>query len=138
MAIRLALFDVLEGRFGGVTPVDMVSSDEHRVASIVGNLQRLLNTRQGSVPHLPNYGLPDLSSLRREGNLDQLRKAVRRAVTEYEPRLARVRVEHRDANPYQMRVTFVISGEVERGRRIQLETTFGSQEKASVRQSGRY
>ncbi|MAQ94415.1 hypothetical protein B1759_08800 [Rubrivirga sp. SAORIC476] len=133
MTIRLALFDVLESRFGGVTPVASVSPDEHRVHSIVGNLQRLLNTRQGSVPHLPDYGLPDLSSIRRDGTYDILRKAIRQAVMDYEPRLAHVRVEPRDADPYKMRVTFVISGEVEPGHRIRLETTFGSQEKTAVR-----
>lgn len=137
MAIRLALFDVLEGRFGGSgAPVDAVSPSEQRVHSIVGNLQRLLNTRQGSVPHLPDYGLPDLSSIRRDGAYDDLRKAIRQAVIDYEPRLSRVRVEPRDADPYKMRVTFVISGEVERGRRIQLETTFGSQELTDVRPAG--
>lgn len=136
MAIRLALFDVLEGRFGGVTPVESVSPDEHRVHSIVGNLQRLLNTRQGSVPHLPGYGLPDLSSIQREApdSFDTLRKAIRTAVIDYEPRLTGVRVEPREIEPYKMRVTFVISGEVEPGRRIRLETTFGSQELTDVRQ----
>ena len=137
MSIRLALFDVLEGRFGGVTPVASVSPEEHRVHSIVGNLRRLLNTRQGSVPHLPGYGLPDLSTIQREApdSLDLLRRSVRQAVLDYEPRLAHVRVEPRDVDPFKMRVTFVISGEVEPGRRVRLETTFGSQELTDVRQA---
>ncbi len=136
MAIRLALFDVLEGRFGGTTPVATVSQDEHRTFSIVGNLRRLLNTRQGSVPHLPGYGLPDLSTIRRDGDYDGLRQAIRQAVIDYEPRLAHVRVEPTEADPYTMRVTFVISGDVEQGRRIRLETTFGSQELTAVHPTG--
>ena len=138
MAIRLALFDVLEGRFGGVIPVDTVSESEHRVHSIVGNLQRLLNTRQGAVSHMPTYGLPDLSSIHRDApdSFEVLRKAIRQAVLDYEPRLHRVRVEPRAVDPYMMRVTFIISGEVERGRRIRLETTFGSQELTDVRPAG--
>ena len=66
MAARLALFDVLEGRFGGGAPVESVPSDEHLLHSIVGNLERLFNTRQGSLPHLPDYGLPDLATIQRE------------------------------------------------------------------------
>ncbi|WP_412068638.1 type VI secretion system baseplate subunit TssE [Rubrivirga sp. IMCC43871] len=135
MVIRLALFDVLEGRFGGRVPVETVSEEDRRVHSVVGHLQRLLNTRQGSVPHIPDYGLPDPAEARRRGDdaLDQLRKAVRDAIVTYEPRLARVRVEAKATDAAAMRTTFVITGEVERGRRVRLETTFGSQEPTAVR-----
>jgi len=133
--MRLALFDILEGRFGGVTPVESVPREEYLVQSIVGNLQRLLNTRQGSVPHLPGYGLPDLASMHREtsASTETLRREVRQAVIDYEPRLARVRVETGDAEAHQFRISFIISGEIAPGQRIRLETIFGSQERADVR-----
>ena len=132
--MRLALFDVLEGRFGGETLVESVSPDEYRVQSIVGNLQRLFNTRQGAVPHLPAYGLPDLASVQRSApsSLEALRKELRAAVMAYEPRLAQVRVETGEVDIYRMRVTFIISGEVAPGQRIRLETVFGSQEAPQV------
>lgn len=132
--MSLALFDVLEGRFGGTIPVESVSSDEHRVHSIVGNLQRLFNTRRGGVPHLPEYGLPDLASIQREAptSLEGLRKDLRTTVMAYEPRLAHVRVDTGEVDAHRMRVTFIISGEVSPGRRIRLETVFGSQEAAQV------
>ena len=139
MAVHLALFDVLEGRFGSGPPIDAVSRDEQRVHSIVGNLQRLLNTRQGSVAHLPDYGLPDLSTIHRQApdSFDLLRKAIRAAVMAYEPRLAHVRVEPQTVDPFKMRLQFVISGEVAPGRRIRLATTFGSQELTEVRPADR-
>lgn len=132
--MALALFDILEGRFGGDIPVESVSEDEHRVYSIVGNLQRLFNTRQGAVPHLPNYGLPDLASIQREAPLsvDALRVRLREAVMAYEPRLAHVRVETEAVDVFQMRTTFIISGEVRPGQRIRMETVFESQEAARV------
>lgn len=133
--MSLALFDILEGRFGGVTPVESVPSEEHLVQSIVGNLQRLLNTRQGSVPHLPLYGLPDLVSAQKDtaASTETLRLQVRAAVMAYEPRLSRVRVEAGEADAHDMRVSFIISGVVPTGEWVQLETIFGSQERTDVR-----
>ena len=133
---RLALFDVLESRFGGTTPVAAVSPDAYRARSIAGNLQRLLNARQGSVPHLPGYGLPDLATIHREApdSFERLARAVKQAVETYEPRLQRVFVERVDRGMGRMRATFVVSGETEPGRRVRFETTFGSQEGADVRE----
>ena len=133
--MSLALFDVLEGRFGGGDPVESASPSEYRVRSIVGNLQRLFNTRQGAVPHLPAYGLPDLATIQREApsSLEALRKELRASVMAYEPRLAHVRVDAGEVDVFQMRVTFIISGEIAPGQRVRFETVFGSQEAAHVR-----
>ena len=135
MPIRLALFDVLEGRFGGAMPVHAVAPDEHRARSIIGNLQRLLNARQGSSEHLPGYGLPDLATVHREApdSFERLGRAIKLAVETYEPRLKRVFVERVSGDAGRMRATFVVSGEIEPGRRVRFETTFGSQEAADVR-----
>lgn len=132
--MRLALFDILEGRFGGTTPVESVASEDYAVYSIVGSLERLFNTRQGAVPHLPEYGLPDLATIHREAptSIESLRVKLREAVLTYEPRLKHVRVVAEGVDVFEMRTTFLISGEVGPGRRIQLQTTFGSQEAAHV------
>jgi type VI secretion system protein len=137
--MSLALFDILEGRFGGGDPVESVSSDEHRVYSIAANLERLFNTRQGAVPHLPGYGLPDLASIQRDAPAaaEALRKELREAVQTYEPRLARVRVEAGAPDAHAMRLSYLISGEVAPGHRVQFETVFGSQEAARVRAATR-
>jgi type VI secretion system protein len=136
MPARLALFDVLEGRFGGGAPVSAVSQDAYRSHSIVGNLQRLLNARQGSAEHLPGYGLPDLATIHREApdSFERLGRAIKLAVETYEPRLKRVFVERADGGMGRMRATFVVSGEIEPGRRVRFQTTFGSQEGADVRE----
>lgn len=131
----LALFDILEGRFGGTIPVESVSRSEHRLHSIVGNLERLFNTRQGAVPHLPDFGLPDLASIQRDAptSIEGLRSQLREAVVKYEPRLDRVRVETEALDALHMRTTFIISGEIAPGQRVRLETVFESQEAAHVR-----
>lgn len=133
--MSLALFDILEGRFGGTVPVESVPVEEHLVQSIVGNLQRLFNTRQGGVPHLLAYGLPDLATIHREAptSIETLRKELRESVMKYEPRLTRVRVETEGVEVFKMRLTFIISGEVAPGKRVRFETVFGSQEATYVR-----
>ncbi len=68
--------------------------DQELLESVRDNLQVLLNTRQGSVPHLPDYGLPDLSQVFAHAPecLEYLRQSVLIAIRRYEPRLANVQV----------------------------------------------
>lgn len=59
------------------------------VASIKTHIQFLLNSRQGSLQHLPDYGLPDLTTLylglpSSQGRLIQ---AIQYQIECYEPRL---------------------------------------------------
>lgn len=131
--MRPALYDVLEGRFGAGPPMEAVPASERALHSVIANLQRLFNTRQGAVEHLPDYGLPDLTTVYRDApdSFDRLRRALREAVERYEPRLRRVHVE--PAEQAAMRLSFIVSGELERGRRIRLQTTFISQEPTVVR-----
>jgi type VI secretion system protein len=108
---------------------------EHTVQSIIANLQRLFNTRRGSLAHLPDYGLPDMTTVYLDApdSIDRLRRAVQEAAERYEPRLKRIHVETSDINLMRMRTTFILSGELGRGGRIRLETTFLSQDLAQVR-----
>ena len=133
--MRPALFDVLEGRFGSGPRLGAVPAEAQRAASVTASLGRLFNARQGSVEHLPGYGLPDLATVHRDApdSFERLGRAIKLAVEQYEPRLKRVFVERLGGDAGRMRATFVISGEIEPGRRIRFETTFGSQEAADVR-----
>lgn len=129
-----ALYDVLAGRFADGTPVDGAGRADSRVRSVVSHLRYLFNTRRGSLRHLPDYGLPDVTEVYRDlpDSVDPLRNAIRELIERYEPRLRRVRVEHREADPYAMRLVFLISGETTEGDRLRLETTFSSNDPAVV------
>ena len=133
--MRPALFDVLEGRFGEGPPLHAVPADGQRAASVAASLERLFNARQGSAAHLPGYGLPDLAAVHRDApdSFERLGRAIKLAVETYEPRLKRVFVERVGGDAGRMRATFVVSGEIEPGRRVRFATTFGSQEAADVR-----
>ena len=114
-----SIIDVLNGRDDGPDAI---------VQSVVDNLQRLLNTRRGSVGHLGGFGLPDLTEIYRDvpESIEALRAAVREAVEAYEPRLGRVRVTHHATDPYDMQIVLVLHGELPDRRRIELRTTFSS------------
>ncbi len=133
--MEAGLFDVLSNHFADGRRLDETSSDEHRVLSVVGNLNRLFNARRGSLVHLPDYGLPDISEIYRDmpDSVIELREAVRQAVEKYEPRLRRVRVEHQNTDPYAMRLIFLLSGELSDRRKVRLQTTFSSHETVDVR-----
>lgn len=57
--------------------------------SVLRHLERLFNVRQGSVATRPDYGLPDINSLvhRFPDAGIEFRKAIKRAIDDFEPRL---------------------------------------------------
>jgi len=57
--------------------------------SVLKHLERLFNVRQGNVATRPDYGLPDFNSLVHQfpDAGVEFRKAIKRAIDEFEPRL---------------------------------------------------
>lgn len=130
--------DVLRGHFHDGHAVLDDDAGTQRMQSVIDNLTRLFNTRRGAVEHLPEYGLPDISQVYRDlpYSIDGLRVAIKEVVERYEPRLRRIRVEKQEKDKddeYDMRVSFVLSGELEKGRRVSFQTTFASHDLAEVR-----
>jgi len=63
--------------------------------SIVDHLTRLLNTRQGSVPIDPNYGMSDLSNIAGSfamGTTESICQEVAYQISRYEPRVTNPRI----------------------------------------------
>ena len=98
------LFDVLVGQFSDATSVEASAPAERRVRSIVSHLGYLFNTRRGSLPHLPDYGLPDVAEVYRDmpDSVEPLRSAIKEVIERYEPRLRRVRVESGRSDPHEL------------------------------------
>lgn len=136
--MRPTLFDVLDGEAASLTrraTPGAPLSESGLSESIARNLRRLFNTRQGTVFHLPDYGLPDPSTILRDApdSVEVLRDALRETVRRYEPRLDRVHVQVQALDPYRMELGFSVSGEIAPGRRLRFNTTFGSQTAVIVR-----
>ena len=132
--MKAGLGDVLRGHFHDGTALHAVPEAEWQLRSVLSNLTSLFNTRQETIAHLPSYGLPDPSVVYsgKQESVDQLRRAVQKAVQHYEPRLQDVRVRHHQDADGLLRVMFVITGRLHDGTPVALQTTFASDDLVSV------
>ncbi|MDH4273408.1 MAG: type VI secretion system baseplate subunit TssE [Gammaproteobacteria bacterium] len=113
--------------------------DKTRVArSVLRHLMQMLNTRRGSVPTQPDYGLPDFNDMvsRFPDAIQELKKEIKFCLEKYEPRLSQIHVGHiaDKANPlalrYEISATLMLDNEKSD---IWFETTLNSMGKVSVR-----
>lgn len=132
--MEASLYDVLRGTFADGRRLESLSPSAWRDRSILSNLERLMNTRQGALAHLPGYGVPDLSDVYRDmpGSIAELQQAIEVTIETYEPRLRRVRVEHQATDQYAMQLVFLVTAESLDGERVRFRTTFSSDEEAHV------
>jgi len=134
--MEAGLIDVILGHFLDGQAVAEEDPAHRKLRSIIDSLSRLFNTRRGSIAHVPDYGLPDISQVYRDlpYSIDGLRAAVKLVVEKYEPRLRRIRVEQQKdkEGEYDMRVSFIVTGELLSGQKVQFQTTFKSNDLAEV------
>jgi type VI secretion system protein len=101
------------------------------------HLALLLNTRQGAIQNLPDYGLPDVSAFYSDypASLGDLRSLIERLIKKYEPRLLNTRVRLVGSDAKEFRASFLISGEIEvddQRSRVQYRTTISGTGHAAV------
>jgi type VI secretion system lysozyme-related protein len=95
--------------------VDGVPLDRQLRDSIVKHLRNLFNTRAGSVPIDPNYGMPDMSNIAGSfamGTIESLSEAFIRQVIRYEPRLQQPRITVEDETRDVITLRFELSGQI--------------------------
>lgn len=128
------LFESLIGRFLDGTAVDTVAQQNRRVVSIMDHLNRMFNTRAGSIPHLTGYGIPDISEIYRKmpHGIDELKDAIRHTIDTYEPRLKKIKVVQRETDAKEFRLVFILTGEMREGGLVRFQTTFSSQGRSSI------
>jgi len=107
------------------------------LVSIVKHLQKMLNTRQGSVEIADDYGVPDMTNFPSQSISDtegELSKIIREVILKYEPRLSNVKVsfEPGDENIFSLR--FKLEARLTRDKKtpITLETVINSSGKINV------
>jgi type VI secretion system protein len=106
--------------------------------SVLAHLRHMLNTRQGSAPALPDFGLPDFNDLAVTfpDAIFELRRVIKQCLEQYEPRLSRVRVDYvkDEENPLNLR--YEITAQMNLGdenANVWFETTLDSQGRVKVR-----
>jgi type VI secretion system protein len=134
---NLSLYDVLLGYFDSEVPAPDpdndyfagLSEEKKLRLSIIENLKLILQTRQGSVVHLPDFGLPDFLQLYIEsgGSTEPIRRAIRDAILKYEPRIERATVTKTDFDEKNMRLSLKITAQLKDfSRREVLLTEFST------------
>lgn len=91
---RPSLYDTLYGSVAGGLELHHLSQEEQLILSVLDNLQRILNCRAGTLAHLPDYGLPDMTKILQgmPGTAHQLIAILSEVLLKYEPRLKRLDV----------------------------------------------
>ncbi len=86
---RPSLYDMLYGNVAGGLELNHVSEENQLILSVLDNMQRILNCRAGTLAHLPDYGLPDMTKILQgmPGTAHQLIATLSRVLLKYEPRL---------------------------------------------------
>lgn len=123
-----SLFEKLADQYADGTAISAVPQAYRRAKSIADHLWRMFNTRQGALPHLPDYGLPDISEIYRKlpASLKEMETTILALVSKYEPRLDRVRIRPLPTVPNEFRLSFELSANVKGGDRISFQTSFTS------------
>jgi len=91
---RPSLYETLFGNFAGGLDLHDVSEENQLILSVLDNMQRILNCRAGTLTHLPDYGLPDMTKILQgmPGSAHQLINTLSKVLLKYEPRLNKINV----------------------------------------------
>lgn len=89
-----SLCETLFGNFTGGLDLHQVNEQNQVILSVLDNMQRILNCRAGTLAHLPDYGLPDLTKILQgmPGAAHQLLQIFSGVLLKYEPRLKSINV----------------------------------------------
>lgn len=138
MRYELTLLERLDAAQAG-RPVARSTIDPSAVAeSVMGNLQEVLNVREGCCETRPDYGVPDFNSFIGlfPDALPAIARTVREQIEAFEPRLTDVDVEFVPDPDQPLTLNFHISAELaldgER-RRVTFETVFSDDGHVAVR-----
>lgn len=84
-----SLYEMLYGNFTGGLDLHQVSEQNQVILSVLDNMQRILNCRAGTLAHLPDYGLPDMTRILQgmPGTAHELMGTLSAVLLKYEPRL---------------------------------------------------
>jgi|SRR5471030_36611 len=89
-----SLYEMLYGNFSGGLELRQVSEEEQVILSVLDNMQSILDCRAGTLNHLPDYGLSDMSKILQgmPGSAHELMVTFSDVLLKYEPRLKSIDV----------------------------------------------
>ncbi|WP_322049842.1 type VI secretion system baseplate subunit TssE [Paraburkholderia bannensis] len=119
------LFERITGHFADGAVVKDFTPEDQTFLSVRDNIERILNSRRGSLAHLPDFGLDDLSEIYRHlpSSTHKLRNAIESTLLKYEPRLKRIEIEVQSPEPGIM-VSFTMKCHLHREGLVRFDTVF--------------
>ncbi|WP_350305186.1 type VI secretion system baseplate subunit TssE [Photorhabdus viridis] len=129
-----SLHECLFGNFSGGLDLHQVSEENQVILSVLDNMQCILNCRAGSLTHLPDYGLPDLSTILQglPASSQRLISTIEHTLLTYEPRLKQVSVTLLpEIEPARLR--YDIHAELKGVGRVHFNTEFVPERKVLIR-----
>ncbi|HEF4763000.1 TPA: type VI secretion system baseplate subunit TssE [Pseudomonas putida] len=90
-----SLYETLLQNFNGDLDLCQINEEDQYTLSVLDNVQRILNSRAGSIAHLPDYGLTDMGQILQglPGTAHTLMRTIQDTLLKYEPRLASIGIE---------------------------------------------
>lgn len=138
----LGLYDQLVGCFPSEYPdplgdplsmslsdLENLPEDRKLRLSIAEHLKLLLQTRRGSVQHLPDFGIPDVlqSYIDAGRSVDPFIEQIRATILKYEPRLAKIEIKKDSFDENNLRLRLSINMTIkEVAQRETLQTEFST------------
>lgn len=104
-------------RAGQSGEADQSCTYGEELTSIILHLQKLLNTRQGSVQISPEYGVPDMNSVHENSIAEtgrRMEQVLTRVIERFEPRLADVRVSMEQKDGMLLELKFKLEASLSR------------------------
>jgi type VI secretion system protein len=120
-----SLYDMLLGHIDGVR-LDHYNDNTLEILSVMGNVRRILNTRAGSLKHLPDYGLPDLTNIYKAlpASAHLLRGQMEKTLLVYEPRIRAVDIDILDNGDPGVLVSFEMTCHLKNAGLVRFGTYF--------------
>ncbi|VVP59014.1 hypothetical protein PS870_05950 [Pseudomonas fluorescens] len=129
-----SLYEILLQNFDGELDLYRVREEDQHILSVLDNLQRILNSRAGTVSHLPDYGLPDMGLILQgmPGAAHELMGTLVNTLLKYEPRLATMSI---GLLPQSLpgHLEYTLDAQLKGGERVTFGTTLAPEGKVLVR-----
>ncbi len=110
-----------------------------QIRSVLNYLQRILNTRQGSVLIAEDFGMPDFTNLPgafSTGDTHEVERLLKQVIQKYEPRLKRVRIVFEPQQEEILSLRFKVEAQLDRkeGPPVAFETVVNAGGKISLKE----
>lgn len=112
----------------------IADNENTMMQSIQTHVEYLLNTRQGSVQHIPDLGLPDLSTIYQDlpHSSHELMAEIKQCLDKFEPRLSQIRVYQQDVDDQDSVLNLLIEAKVTGSQQARFITLFANDGHAEV------